>query len=92
MGEGKNYESGRKICSIGDFVFGVWKYAVFASSNGILMEKWLISLELSGTSLVQRRMMLGNVKYFSVFVRIMWDLNKCWICEINGELVAQEKN
>lgn len=36
--------------------------------------------------------MLGNVKYFSVFVRIMWDLSKCEISEINGKLVAQGEN
>lgn len=91
-GWGKIYESERKISSMGDSVFGVWKYAAFVGSNAVLMEKWLISWELQGTSLVQRRMMMGNVKYFSVFVRIMWDLSKSWICEINGELVAQGKD
>lgn len=91
-GWGEIYESERKISSMGDFVFGVWKYAAFVGSNAVLMEKWLISWELQGTSLVQRRMKMGNVKYFSVFVRIMWDLSKCWICEINGESVAQGKD
>jgi len=35
---------------------------------------------------------MGNVKYFTVFVRIMWDSSKCWICEINVELVTQGKD
>lgn len=91
-GWGKFYESERKTSSMVDFVFAVWKYAVFIGSNAVLMEKWVSSWELQGTSLVQRRMMMGNVKYFSVFVRIMWDLSKCWIYEINGELVAQGKD
>lgn len=36
--------------------------------------------------------MTENVKYFSEFVRNMWNLSKCSICEINGELVAQGKD
>lgn len=91
-GWGKIYESKGKISSMGDFVFGIWKYDTFVGNNAILMEKWLISWELQGTSLVQRRMMMGNVKYFSVFMRIVWNLSKCWICEINGESVAQGKD
>lgn len=88
----KIYESERKISNMGNFVLVVWKYTAFVGSNAVLMEKWLISWELQGTSLVQRRMMMEIVKYFSVFVRNMWDLNKCSICEINGELVAQGKD
>lgn len=88
----KIYESERKIGNMGNFVLVVWKYTAFVGSNAVLMEKWLISWELQGTSLVQRRMMMEIVKYFSVFVRNMWDLNKCSIWEINGELVAQGKD
>lgn len=85
----KIYGSERKISNMGNFV---WKYATFFGSNAVLREKWLISWELQGASEVQRRMMMENVKYFSEFVRNMWDLSKCSICEINGELVAQGKD
>lgn len=74
-GWGKNYESVKKISGMGGFVFGVWKYAAFVGSNAVLMENWLISWELQGTSTLQKKMMMGNVKYFSVFMRIMWDLS-----------------
>lgn len=85
----KIYGSERKISNMGNFV---WKYAAFFGSNAVLREKWLISWELQGTSLIQRRMMMENVKYFSEFMRNMWDLSKSSICEINGELVAQGKD
>lgn len=85
----KIYGSERKISNMGNFE---WKYAAFLGSNAVLMERWLIFWELQGTSLVQRRMMMENVKYFSEFVRNLWDLSKCSICEINGELVAQGKD
>lgn len=85
----KIYGSERKNSNIGNFE---WKYAAFFGSNVVLMEKWLIFWELQGTSLVQRRMMMENVKYFSEFVRNLCDLSKCSICEINGELVAQGKD